>query len=67
MLADGCRIADAEIANSVVCIRSVIGAGVMMRYTIMMGADYYETDEHRMENRQLARISHEHFVTLSKN
>lgn len=55
LLADGCRIADAEIINSVVGIRSVIGAGVVMRDTVMMGADYYETDEHRAENQQLGR------------
>lgn len=55
LLADGCRIADAKITNSVVGIRSVIGAGVVMRDTVMMGADYYETDEHRTENRQLGR------------
>ena len=55
LLADGCRIADAEITTSVVGIRSVIGAGVVMRDTVMMGADYYETDEHRIENRQLGR------------
>lgn len=55
LLADGCRVADAEITNSVVGIRSVIGSGVVMRDTVMMGADFYETDEHRAENYQLGR------------
>lgn len=55
LLADGCQIADAEITNSVVGIRSVIGAQVVMRDTVMMGADYYETDEHRAENMELGR------------
>lgn len=55
LLADGCRIADAEITNSVVGIRSIIGSGVVMRDTVMMGSDYYETDEHRAENVEQGR------------
>lgn len=55
LLAGGCRIADAEISNSVVGIRSIIGTGVVMRDSIMMGSDSYETDEHRAENVQLGR------------
>lgn len=55
LLAEGCSIADAEIINSVVGIRSIIGSQVVMRDTVMMGADYYETDEQRAENRRLGR------------
>ena len=55
MLAEGCNIGDAEITNSVVGIRSIIGSQVVMRDTVMMGADYYETEEQRAENRQLGR------------
>lgn len=55
MLAEGCRIGDAEITNSVVGIRSIIGSEVVLRDTVMMGADYYETDEQRAENRRLER------------
>ncbi|MBM9521031.1 glucose-1-phosphate adenylyltransferase [Desulforhopalus vacuolatus] len=55
LLAEGCRIADAEITNSVVGIRSIIASGVVMRDTVMMGADYYETDEHRAENVEQGR------------
>ena len=55
LLADGCRIADAEITHSVVGIRSIIGSGVVMRDTVMMGSDYYETDEHRAENVEQGR------------
>lgn len=55
LLADGYKIADAEISNSVVGIRSVIGTQVVIRDTVMMGADYYETDEHRAENTKLGR------------
>mgnify|MGYP003562967637 FL=1 len=55
MLAEGCNIGDAEITNSLVGIRSIIGSQVVMRDTVMMGADYYETEEQRDENRQLGR------------
>jgi glucose-1-phosphate adenylyltransferase len=55
LLADGCHVADAEIADSVIGVRSIIGSGVTMRSSVMMGADYYETDEERAENRRLGR------------
>lgn len=55
MLAEGCNIGDAEITNSVVGIRSIIGSKVVMRDSVMMGADHYETDEQRAENRSLSR------------
>jgi glucose-1-phosphate adenylyltransferase len=55
LLAEGCRVADAEITNSVIGIRSIIGSQVIMRDTVMMGADYYETDEQCAENRELRR------------
>lgn len=55
LLAEGCSIAEAKITNSVIGIRSKIGSQVVIRDTIMMGADYYETDEHHAENRRLGR------------
>lgn len=55
MLAEGCSILDAEISNSVIGIRSIIGSKVSMRDTVMMGADHYETEAHRAENIQLGR------------
>jgi glucose-1-phosphate adenylyltransferase len=55
MLAEGCKIGDAEITHSLVGIRSIIGSQVVMRDTVMMGADYYETEEQRFENKQLGR------------
>jgi len=55
MLAEGCNIGDADISNSVVGIRSIIGSQVVMRNTIMMGADYYETDEQRSDNMRVGR------------
>jgi glucose-1-phosphate adenylyltransferase len=42
MIADGCRLQDAEIEHSVVGIRSQIDAGSKIKDTVLLGADYYE-------------------------
>jgi glucose-1-phosphate adenylyltransferase len=55
LLTDGCRIYGADISNSVVGVRSLIGPEATIRSTVMMGSDYYETDEEKMENRLLGR------------
>lgn len=44
-LADGCRIERAEIRNSVIGLRSLIGSGVKIADTVLMGADYYIAPE----------------------
>jgi glucose-1-phosphate adenylyltransferase len=41
-LADGCRIQQAEILDSIVGLRSQVGRGATIKSTILMGADYYE-------------------------
>jgi glucose-1-phosphate adenylyltransferase len=45
LLADGCIVQGADITHTVVGIRSVIGDGVRLRDTIVMGADFYEPEE----------------------
>jgi glucose-1-phosphate adenylyltransferase len=45
LMADGCVVQGAEISNTVVGIRSVIGDGARLRDTIVMGADFYEPEE----------------------
>lgn len=55
LLADGCRIYDATVRESVVGLRSIIGAEANIQSSILMGADYYETDAERAENRRLDR------------
>jgi glucose-1-phosphate adenylyltransferase len=42
MLADGCLIGKAEIQNAVIGLRSQIQDGVVLRDTVLMGADYYD-------------------------
>jgi len=52
MLADGCLIQDAVISDSIIGLRSIIGPGVRISRSIIMGADYYEDDTRRAANRQ---------------
>jgi glucose-1-phosphate adenylyltransferase len=42
LLSDGCLIKTAEISDSVVGLRSQIADGVIMKRSILMGADYYD-------------------------
>jgi len=55
LLADGCRVADAQITHAVIGLRSQIGPKTQIRSSILMGADYYETETDRAENRRLGR------------
>lgn len=55
LLADGCRVDEAEITNSVIGLRSIIGSGVVIRDSILMGADSYETEEDLAKNKRLDR------------
>jgi glucose-1-phosphate adenylyltransferase len=45
LLADGCRIQEATIRSSVIGLRSIIGDGVTIERSVIMGADYYEDDD----------------------
>ncbi len=44
IVADGCIISDAHLERSVIGVRSVINTGATIRNSIIMGADYYESD-----------------------
>jgi glucose-1-phosphate adenylyltransferase len=55
LLADGCRIQEATIRFSVIGLRSIISEGVSVQRSIIMGADYYETEQDRTENRKIGR------------
>ncbi|MEI6491934.1 MAG: glucose-1-phosphate adenylyltransferase [Verrucomicrobiota bacterium] len=47
MISDGCIIGDATIERCVLGIRSIIQSGSTLKNTIMMGADFYESEVHR--------------------
>lgn len=51
MIAEGCKIGrGAVIENSVIGLRTIIGEGVTIRDSIVMGADYYDNEEHLRES-----------------
>jgi glucose-1-phosphate adenylyltransferase len=52
LLAEGCLIDNAEIYHSVIGLRSQIRYKSVIRDTVMMGADYYETSD-SLENNQI--------------
>ncbi|MBN1617248.1 MAG: glucose-1-phosphate adenylyltransferase [Spirochaetales bacterium] len=49
---EGCVITNATIKRSVIGIRSIIETGAYLEGVICMGADYYETDCEKADNRQ---------------
>ena len=70
LLADGCRIANAKIRNSVIGLRSQIASGVVIRNSILMGADYYtvpKPDTHPDIPLGIGRDCHIEGAILDKN
>lgn len=55
LLADGCRIFGSEITHSVVGLRCRVEEKSVIRSSVIMGADYYETEKHCEENRRSRR------------
>ncbi len=49
IISDGCIIGDATLERCVLGIRSIIQSGSTLKNTIMMGADYYESEVHKPE------------------
>jgi glucose-1-phosphate adenylyltransferase len=45
MISDGCKIHSSRLERCILGIRSLISAGSHLRNTIVMGADYYESDK----------------------
>ena len=50
LITEGCIINDAEIKDSIIGLRSVIGGGCRIVRSVVMGADYYEGDKARQAN-----------------
>lgn len=55
MVADGCRVAEAIVERCILGIRSIVGGGVRLTRTVLMGADYYENASQLARNRKLGR------------
>jgi glucose-1-phosphate adenylyltransferase len=54
IISDGCIISDAHIERSVIGVRSIIESGATIRNSIVMGADFYETEV--PDDRRLPKI-----------
>ncbi len=53
LLGHGCSIERAAITESVVGLRSIVQPGAHLHRVVMMGADYYETEAERAEDRRV--------------
>ncbi|MGD1019717.1 MAG: glucose-1-phosphate adenylyltransferase [Verrucomicrobiia bacterium] len=49
LIADGCIILRSRIENTIVGVRSFIGSDCMLRDTILMGSDFFETQHEMLE------------------
>lgn len=55
VLADGCWLYDADLEECVIGLRSIVRPGARLRQVVMLGADFYEDDEQKAENRRIGR------------
>jgi glucose-1-phosphate adenylyltransferase len=55
IMAGGCIISDSKLERTVIGVRSVIKNGNKFKNVVMMGADFFETDEDRGQNKALQR------------
>jgi glucose-1-phosphate adenylyltransferase len=45
VVSDGCWLAEGEFHDSVLGVRAVVGAGARITRSVIVGADFYETDD----------------------
>ena len=50
LTSEGCIITEAKLNKSVIGVRSIISEGSELDGVIMMGADYYDPEEEKLEN-----------------
>jgi glucose-1-phosphate adenylyltransferase len=56
LIADGCVIGEGtRIEHSLVGVRSIIGRNCVLRETVMLGSDAYESETQKIENARLQR------------
>ena len=55
VISDGCILNHARISNSIVGIRSIVGAGTDLNRVILLGCDYYESHESIRSNEAAGR------------
>jgi glucose-1-phosphate adenylyltransferase len=55
VVAEGCKLYDADIRESVVGLRSMVRPGAKLKQVVMMGADFYEDEDDKEQNRRLGQ------------
>jgi glucose-1-phosphate adenylyltransferase len=55
VISDGCILNRAKITNAIIGVRSIVGANSEIHRTILMGNDYYESQESILENEMMGR------------
>ena len=50
LVTDGCIINGAKISHSIIGLRTVVGAGTELNRSIVLGSDYYESEESVQKN-----------------
>lgn len=56
-IGEGSHIRDTEIERAIIGIRSMIGPNVKISDTVIMGADYHETDREIAQNKRAGRLN----------
>jgi glucose-1-phosphate adenylyltransferase len=52
VVADGCRLYEADVEDCSIGLRSIVRPGSRLRQVVMMGADYYEDDVQKADKRR---------------
>jgi glucose-1-phosphate adenylyltransferase len=55
VVAEGCWLYDSNIEECIIGLRSVVRPEARLRQVVMMGADFYEDDDEKAEDRRLGR------------
>jgi glucose-1-phosphate adenylyltransferase len=74
IICEGCKIGNAQLEDSIIGIRSVIGNGVKLNRTYFMGADFYDDQQSKSkipmgigENSVLSNVIADKNVRIGKN
>ena len=60
VVSDGCIINHAQINNTIVGLRTLVGAGTELNRVIILGCDYYESEESIRTARARGQAAHRH-------
>jgi glucose-1-phosphate adenylyltransferase len=55
VISDGCILNRAVITHSIIGLRSIVGAGTVLNQVILLGNDYYESNESIVEHEKAGR------------